>query len=25
MQDKLVYGTERGYICMRNLPSLERY
>jgi hypothetical protein len=23
--DKLVYGTERGYIVMRTLPSLERY
>lgn len=23
--EKLVYGTERGSICMRTLPSLERY
>jgi hypothetical protein len=23
--DKLVYGTERGYICLRHMPSLERY
>jgi len=23
--DKLVYGTERGYIVMRMLPSLQRY
>lgn len=20
-----MYGTERGYICMRNLPNLDRY
>lgn len=23
--DKLVYGTEKGYIQMRHLPSMERY
>lgn len=23
--EKLIYGTERGSICMRSLPSLERY
>lgn len=23
--DKLVYGTERGYIIMRHLPSMVKY